>query len=166
MKRLQLRLVEGDITEFKVDAIVNPANSYGMMGGGVAGAIRRKGGAQIEKEAVSKAPIPIGQAVLTQAGSLMAKHIIHAPTMTEPAEITNLKKVKQATQAALECADRAGLKSIAFPGMGTGVGRADPQEAAQAMVVIAQSFRPKVLEEVVFVSWDKELKWAFERALK
>lgn len=165
MKRPELRLVEGDLTELKVDAIVNPANSYGLMGGGVAGAIRKKGGAAIEKEATRQAPIPIGKAVKTTAGSLPARYVIHAPTMTEPAETTDVEKVKKATWAALVCADQSGVKHIAFPGMGTGVGRLEPNEAARAMVETARFFKAQNLEEVIFVSWGGELKTAFEKAL-
>ena len=165
MKLLELRLVEGDLTELKVDAIVNPANSRGEMGGGVAGVIRRKGGIAIEKGAVSQAPIPIGQAVFTPAGSLPCRFVIHAPTMTQPAELTTAENVTKATRAALECADKMALKQIAFPGMGTGVGRVDPDEAARAMVEAARSFRPRNLQAVIFVSFGEELKRAFERAL-
>ena len=166
MNQLRLRLAEGDLTELKVDAIVNPANSYGVMGGGVAGAIRKKGGVEIEKEATKKAPIPLGEAVATAAGKLPCRFVIHAPTMTRPAELTSLENVKKATRAALECADKAGLKQIAFPGMGTGVGRVDPSDAAQAMVETAQSFKAKNLEEVLFVSFGEELKQAFQKALR
>lgn len=149
-----------------MDAIVNPANSYGVMGGGVAGVIRKKGGEEIEKEAVRKAPIPIGKAVATTAGALPCKSVIHAPTMTRPAEVTSVAHVKKATRAALECADKAGLKQVAFPGMGTGVGRVDPDAAAQAMVEVARSFRPKNVEEVIFVAWGEDLKQAFQKALQ
>lgn len=165
LKKLKLRLVEGDLTELKVDAIVNPANSRGVMGGGVAGVIRKKGGVLIEREAVQQAPIPIGKAVTTGAGALPCRYVIHAPTMYDPAERTNVEKVKRATLGALECADQSGLRHIAFPGMGTGVGRVDPQAAAQAMVQVVHSFQPKNLEEVIFVSFGDELKQAFKKAL-
>lgn len=165
-KKLKLRLIEGDITELLVDAIVNPANSYGVMGGGVAGAIRKKGGVEIEKEAVRQAPILIGKAVATGAGSLPCRFVIHAPTMIRPAEATSVDQVRKAVRAALECADQNGLKQIAFPGMGTGVGRLDPEAAAEAMVEVARSFRPKSLEEVLFVSFSEELKQAFKKALQ
>lgn len=165
-RQLQSRLVEGDLTELKVDAIVNPANSLGEMGGGVAGAIRKKGGAVIEREAIQKAPIPIGKAVATSAGMLPCRFVIHAPTMTRPAEITSVENVKRATKAALECADKAGLKQIAFPGMGTGVGRVDPHLAAQAMAEVVQTYKPQSLQEVIFVSFGEELKQAFKKALQ
>ncbi len=74
-------VVPGDITELKVDAIVNPANSSGSMGGGVALAIKRKGGQVVEDEAVAQAPIPVGGAVLTTGGRLPCRFVIHAPTI-------------------------------------------------------------------------------------
>lgn len=165
MKPLSLRLIEGDLTELGVDAVVNPANSYGVMGGGVAGAIRKKGGSGIEREAVKKAPIAIGKAVATTAGSLPCKFVIHAPTMIRPAGTTTIEHVKRATRAALECADKAGLKQVAFPGMGTGVGRIEPGVAAQAMVEVARSFQPQSVQEVFFVAFGQELKEAFQKAL-
>jgi len=165
-KHLRLRLVEGDLAQLAVDAIVNPANSHGVMGGGVAGAIRKKGGSGIEKEAMKNAPIAIGKAVATTAGSLPCRFVIHAPTMEQPAEVTSIERARKATRAALECADRAHLKQIAFPGMGTGVGRVDPQVAAKVMVEEARRFKPQSLEEVIFVAWDKNLHRAFEKALQ
>ena len=165
MGTLRLCLVEGDLTALKVDAIVNPANSLGVMGGGVAGAIRKNGGEVIEKEAMQKAPIPVGQAIPTSPGTLPCRFVIHAPTMERPTERTTLERVKRATLAALWCAEEIGLQQIAFPGMGTGVGRVDPVEAASAMVEVARSFQPKHLKEVVFVSLGEELKQAFQKAL-
>lgn len=165
MKKLQLRHVEGDLTELDVDAIVNPANSLGVMGGGVAGVIRSRGGTEIEREARKRAPIPIGKAVLTSAGKLPCRFVIHAPTMEQPAQATSLENVKKATLSALECAEEAGLKRIAFPGMGTGVGRVPPNQAARVMVETVGAFAAKSVEEVVFVSFGKDMKSAFEAAL-
>jgi len=165
VKQLRLSLVEGDITELAVDAIVNPANSLGLMGGGVAGAIRKRGGSEIEREAVKSAPIPIGKAVATRSGTLPCRFVIHAPTMNQPAEKTDIERVRRAIQAALQCADGVGLKKIAFPGMGTGVGRVEPGQAARAMVEAVRSYHPKSLEEVIFVAFGDELKGAFQKAL-
>lgn len=158
--------MEGDLTALVVEAVVNPANSLGQMGGGVAGALRRKGGAQIENEAMKQAPIPMGQAVLTSGGSLPCRYVIHAPTMVRPAESCDVSRVKKATLAALQCADEKGLRQIAFPGMGTGVGGLDAGKAAQAMVETARTFQPKYLQEVLFVAFDKRLKEAFKKALE
>ena len=81
IKNTEIKVVMGDITELRVDAIVNAANNQLLMGGGVAGAIKKKGGKIIEEEALSKGPIEIGQAIATGAGELAAKYIIHAATM-------------------------------------------------------------------------------------
>ena len=114
---------KGDLTQISCDAIVNPANSYGYMGGGVAGAIKRVGGTEIEKEAISKAPIDVGKAVATTAGTLPCRYVIHAPTMRRPAMKIEVENVKLATKAALETGIKLKLRTIGIPGMGTGVGR-------------------------------------------
>lgn len=164
--KLRVRLVKGDLTELEVDGIVNPANSLGEMGGGVAGAIRKKGGPKIEREAMARAPIPIGRAVATTSGNLRCRAVIHAPTMSGPAELTDVEKIKKATFGALECADEAGLSTLAFPGMGTGVGRVEPHQAAEAMAEVVRNFHPKSLKEVLFVAYGEELQQAFEKALR
>jgi O-acetyl-ADP-ribose deacetylase (regulator of RNase III) len=162
---MKITVKQGDITSISVDAIVNAANSYGYMGGGVAGAIKHIGGTEIEEDAVSQAPIPIGHAVITTAGSLKAKHVIHAPTMEQPAQLTDIGRVKEATQAALECADSNDLKVIAMPGMGTGVGRVPKDKAAQAIVSIIKMFKPYSLEEVILIDLGAEMVKEFEKAL-
>jgi O-acetyl-ADP-ribose deacetylase (regulator of RNase III) len=131
---MQIHLAKSDITQMAVDAIVNPANSLGIMGGGVAGAISRKGGATIQREAMSLAPIAVGAAVVTNAGTLWAKHVIHAPTMDEPGQRSTIENVRRAVHAALLAAKVRGFEVIAFPGMGTGLGGVNPYEAARAMV--------------------------------
>jgi len=162
---MKVTIVKGDITEAKAEAIVNPANSYGRMGGGVAGVILRKGGKEIENEAIKKGPIPIGKAVLTGAGSLSCTYVIHAPTMKQPAQLTTAEKVKKATEAALVCAEENDIKSIAFPGMGTGVGGVKPDDAAKAMLDAIESFQGTRLSEIVLVAYDDALYNAFGNAL-
>lgn len=81
IKNTEIKVVKGDITQVKADAIVNAANNKLVMGGGVAGAIKRKGGKIIEDEAVKKGPIKVGEAVVTGAGDLPAEYVIHAATM-------------------------------------------------------------------------------------
>ena len=130
----RIKVIEGDITSLEVDAIVNPANSYGYMGGGVAYAIKRAGGGEIEREAVEKSPINIGKAIVTTAGKLKAQYVIHAPTMRRPAERTDVDNIKAATRAALKVAEENNIMSIAFPGMGTGVGGVDEKDAARVMI--------------------------------
>ena len=166
---LKIIVMRGDITEVEADAIVVPANSRLIMGGGVAGAVKRKGGAEIEKEAMSKAPVPVGKAVTTGAGALKARFVIHAPTMERPAGETDPDKVYIATQAAVREALGLGLKTIAFPGMGTGVGGLNPLVAARRMVkavldTLHGSEQP--LERVYLVAFDKELEGAFKTAVE
>jgi O-acetyl-ADP-ribose deacetylase (regulator of RNase III) len=151
----------GDITKIVCDAIVNPANSYGYMGGGVAGAIKRIGGIEIENEAISLAPIPIGKAIVTTAGSLPCQHVIHAPTMKEPAMRINIDNVKLATRAALKLAEDLKIKSIAIPGMGTGVGGVSLSDAAREMVTVAKEFEDK-FEKIVFIGINNDLIEAFK----
>lgn len=165
---LKISTKKGDITKEKVDGIVNPANSYGVMGGGLAYAIKKLGGQEIENEAIEKAPIPIGKAIITPAGKLPSNFVIHAPTMEEPAMKISLENVKKATMAALECASRNNLKSIAFPGMGTGVGRVSKKDAAKVMVENIEKFikNKTTLEKIVLIGYDDELYDEFKKAIK
>jgi O-acetyl-ADP-ribose deacetylase (regulator of RNase III) len=158
----------GDITNLQADAIVNPANSRLVMGGGVAGAIKRAGGAAIEEEAIRKAPIPVGQAVATTAGKLRAKYVIHAPTMARPAMSTNVASVEKATTAALRVAGELRLTSIAIPGMGTGVGGVPLQEAARSMIEAVRQHvgEGTTLKHIFLVSLDEKLASAFESVLR
>jgi len=131
---MQIHLAKSDISDMAVDAIVNPANSLGIMGGGVAAVLSRKGGPLIQREAMSLAPIAIGAAVVTNAGTLWAKNVIHAPTMEEPGLKVSVENVRRATRAALLAASQRGFDVIAVPGLGTGLGGTDPADAARAMV--------------------------------
>jgi len=162
---MRVEVKEGSILEVDTDVIVNPANSLGIMGGGVAGVIRRQGGEQIEREAIMKSPIPVGKAVLTSAGRLPFKGVIHSPTMEQPAMRTSAEKVRLSVRAALELADREGFKSIAFPGMGTGVGGLNKEIAAKAMMEEIKSFNATNLERVVLVDIDKEMVEAWRKEL-
>ena len=154
---------KGDITEEACDAIVNPANSLGIMGGGVALAIKRKGGKEIEAEARRKAPIPLGKAIATQAGRLKCKYVIHSPTMERPAQKIPLENVRLATRAALELARKLKVKSIAFPGMGTGVGGVKAEDAARAMIEECKKFEDL---EIRLIAWDENLYQAFKKFLE
>lgn len=147
---------KNDITRIKCDAIVNPANSMGFMGGGVAGAIKHVGGIEIEKEAVSKAPIDVGKAVATTAGSLSCKHVIHAPTMSKPAMKIDIGNVRSATLAAFKLAEKLHLKSIALPGMGTGVGGVPRDNAAETIVTIAKTFEDS-FKTIYLIDRDEEM---------
>lgn len=162
-----IRVVEGDITDQGTDAIVNAANNELWMGAGVAGAIKRKGGVEIEREAVGKGPIPIGEAAITGGGKLKAKHVIHAAGMGRDLR-TDETKVRNATTNSLKRADEKDLKSIAFPSIGTGVGGFPLEKAAEVMLGAVKNYleeNQSGLELVVFVLWGEEAYKAFESEL-
>jgi len=119
MNGTMLELIEGDITQLSVEAIVNAANDKLQLGTGVAGAIKKKGGPSIQAECDRIGGTPVGSAVITGAGDLDAKHVIHAvgPKMGEGDED---RKLSSAVRSALALADRHGLKSIALPAISTG----------------------------------------------
>jgi O-acetyl-ADP-ribose deacetylase (regulator of RNase III) len=129
---ITLQAVRGDITVLPVDAVTNAANDHLWMGAGVAGAIRRAGGASIEEEAVSRGPIPVGEAVATGAGRLPARHVIHAAVMGQDLR-TDLARVAATTRSVLELAEGMGLASVAMPLLGTGVGGLDLDDVASTM---------------------------------
>lgn len=166
---LEIIVRKGDITKERVDAIVNPANSRGTMGGGVAGAIKKTGGDEIEREAIEHAPIRIGEAIATTAGKLPARFVIHAPTMEMPAQKISIENVERATHGALECAKNLGIRSIAFPGMGTGVGGVAKEDAAKCMINTIKRFldtEESNLSTIVLVGFDNELVREFKRSLE
>jgi O-acetyl-ADP-ribose deacetylase (regulator of RNase III) len=156
---------KASITTLNVKAIVNPANSFGYMGGGVAGVIKKVGGQSIEDEAVEQAPIQVGQAVMTSAGDLVCKRVIHAPTMHNPGERTTAHKVLCATKAALELADEEGFQSLAIPGMGTGVGGLDKQEAADTIIRAIEETEFRRIEKIILIDINEEMVGAFKKAV-
>jgi O-acetyl-ADP-ribose deacetylase (regulator of RNase III) len=167
MDRTQLELVEGDITDLEVDAIVNAANEHLQLGSGVAGAIRAKGGPSIQEECNRIGGTPVGTAVVTGAGHLRAKRVIHAvgPRMGEGDED---KKLASAVRAALALADRRGLKSIALPAISTGVFGFPIDRAARIMVTEIQRFLQggTKLERVVLCLYGEEAFGIFKRELR
>lgn len=162
---MQVRIEKVEITEVSVDAVVNPANSLGIMGAGIAGALKRRGGDEIQSEAMSAAPIAVGAALVTKGGSLPSRHVIHAPTMTEPGSKIGAEHIRRAARAALIAADANGFESIAFPGMGTDVGGVDAAEAARAIVEEIRAHKRTHPETVLLVDPSEEMIEAFQQAL-
>lgn len=162
-----IEIVKGDITEAATEAIVNAANNHLWMGAGVAGAIKRRGGVEIEREAVSKGPIKVGEAVLTGAGKLKAKYVIHAAGMGQDLQ-TDTAKVQQATRNSLKLAEENGISSMAFPAIGTGVGGFPVKECAEIMIGEAMEFlqTSKHLQKVLFVLFDEMTAETFRSTLK
>jgi O-acetyl-ADP-ribose deacetylase (regulator of RNase III) len=161
---MDLDVVEGDITELDVDAVANAANNELWMGAGVAGAIKRAGGAEIEQEAVAQAPIAVGQAIATGAGNLRAKHVVHAAVMGQDLQ-TSAELISQATRRTLEVADGLGAHSLAMPAFGTGVGGFPIERCAELMVTEARAFEPESLERVVFAVFGHDAEHAFRAAV-
>jgi O-acetyl-ADP-ribose deacetylase (regulator of RNase III) len=160
---MRLEVVEGDITQLEVDAIANAANNHLWMGAGVAGAIKRAGGKEIEREAVAKGPIEVGDAIATGAGRLNARHVIHGAVMGQDLR-TNAELVTRTTRSCLEVADELGCRSLALPAFGTGVGGFPLDECARIMVAEARAYEPAVLERVVFAVFGDEARREFEAA--
>jgi O-acetyl-ADP-ribose deacetylase (regulator of RNase III) len=168
LKNTKIELFQGDITTLEVDGIVNAANNRFWMGGGVAGAIKRKGGSVIESEAVAQGPKPIGEVVVTSAGNLPAKYVIHAVVMGQDL-VTNAQIIGKATLNTLNKAEELGVSSLAFPALGTGVGRFPLEECAKIMLGKAVDFLRKgediKLRLIIFALYDKEAFQAFEKEI-
>ncbi|MEA1904456.1 MAG: macro domain-containing protein [Candidatus Hadarchaeota archaeon] len=164
---LTVEVKRSDLTKENADAICNPANSLMYMGGGAAGALKRAGGEEIEREALGQAPVPVGKAIATTAGKLRARWVVHAPTMERPAMRTTGEKVYLATRAALERAAGIGAKSIVIPGMGTGVGGVSYGDASRAMVKAIEGFSRVVKSprNVVLCDVGREMVGAWKKGL-
>ncbi len=162
---LQITIAQGSILDVDTDVIVNAANSHGIMGGGVAGVIKRAAGDAVEREAMQLAPIPIGQAILTSGGHTKFHTIIHAPTMADPGMRIPAENVARATKAALTLADKNGYHSLAIPGMGTGVGGVHPSTAAQQMIQAIRAFSAQALQRVILVDIDPAMITAWRHEL-
>ncbi len=147
-----LEAVQGDITDYTGDAIVNAANNHFWMGGGVAGAIKRAGGSIIEDEAMRQGPKPVGQSIITTGGRLKAKYVIHAAVMGQDLQ-TDRSKIRMATRSFLELAEQSNVHSIGVPALGTGVGGFPVAEAARIMVDESIDFlkRSNGLKRITFV---------------
>ncbi len=163
---IKIEVYRGDITQLELDAVVNAANNRLWMGGGVAGVLKRAGGKEIEAEAGKKGPIPIGEAAVTGAGKLKAKYIIHAAVMGQDLK-TDAEKIRQATGNSLLRGDELGIKGIAFPALGTGVGGFPLGECARIMISEVRHYSTKEtgLERVVFVLYDEPAYQAFKQEL-
>jgi O-acetyl-ADP-ribose deacetylase (regulator of RNase III) len=161
---VELEAREGDIAAVEADAIANAANDRLWMGAGVAGALKRAGGEEIEREATARGPIPLGSAVETSAGRLRARWVIHGAVMGQDLT-TDGDLVRRTTRSCLELADELGCRSLALPAFGTGVGGFPLVECARIMVEEARSFEPRSLERVIFAVFGGEAYDAFSSAL-
>jgi O-acetyl-ADP-ribose deacetylase (regulator of RNase III) len=161
----ELAVEQADITKLEVDAIANAANSQLLHGGGVAGAIARAGGPELERESRKRAPVPLGEAVETTAGPMPARWVIHAATMEQPGGRTNADVVERATRATLAKAEELDARSVGLVAFGTGVGGFPLEEAARIMVGVAREHDGAKVERIVFAVHGDEAERAFRDAL-
>ena len=160
----ELEVLDGDITALEVDAIANAANNRLWMGGGVAGAIKRAGGEEIEREAIQQGPIEVGDAVATGAGRLPARWVIHGAVMGQDLQ-TNAELIRRTTESCLRLAEKLGAESLALPAFGTGVGGFPLAECARTMVGAVRAHEPSSLTRVVFAVFGEDARAAFETEL-
>jgi len=162
----RIELWNGDICDLEVDAIVNPANLSLWMATGVGGAIKRAGGDQIEFAAVRQAPVPLGGAIVTTAGSLAARAVIHAVSLDRDRR-TSADAIDAAVRSAMARAREIGATSIAFPALGTGVGGFPLEDAARITVeaVRDELIRSTSVEHVIFALRGAAPYQAFQAAL-
>jgi len=168
IKGRKIVLVQGDLTELAVDAIVNAANAQLILGAGVAGAIRMKGGPGIQEECNRVGGTTVGQAVITGAGNLKARHVVHAvgPRMGEGNES---EKLRSATLNSLERATENNLRSIAFPAVSTGIFGFPKDRCARIMLDTARHYLESEntsLEEVIFCLWSREDLAVFQKTME
>jgi len=163
----RIQIEQGDLTETDADAIVNAANNDLQLGGGVAGAIRRKGGPRIQAECNEIGTIPVGGAAITSGGELKARYVIHAASM-ELGGRTSAYALKSSTAHSLRIAAKHGLKSIAFPAVGTGIAGFPLRECAEIMLREAAKHLEgsTSLERIQFVLFDKEALKIFQEVFR
>jgi O-acetyl-ADP-ribose deacetylase (regulator of RNase III) len=159
-----LEVAQADITQLDVDAITNAANTRLLHGGGVAGAISRAAGPDLERESRERAPIGLGEAVETTGGELPARWVIHAATM-ELGGPTSADIIERATRSTLAVAERLGAKSLALVAFGTGVGGFPLDQAARIMVPVARQHEGG-LERIVFAVHGDQAERAFREAVE
>jgi len=157
-------VVEGDLTEETTDAIVNAANNDLILGGGVAGAIARRGGAEIQRECSAHGPIAVGDAAITHGGRLRAAWVIHAASMRLGGR-TTAENLRGSTRRSLELAAEKSLRSIAFPAVGTGIAGFPLADCARLMLeeVVSQVKTGTSLQLVRFVLFSEEAEATFRR---
>lgn len=163
----KIHFLQGDITEMAVDAIVNAANNELVLGGGVAGAIRRKGGPTVEEDCERIGPIALGGAAVTTGGNLKAFYVVHAASM-RLGEKTSAAALRSAVRTSLERAEEKTFKSIAFPAIGTGIAGFPMDECARIMLgeTLEHLKSRTSLERIYFVLYDDQALRTFEETYR
>jgi O-acetyl-ADP-ribose deacetylase (regulator of RNase III) len=162
---IEIEVAQADVTKLDVDAITNAANTRLKHGGGVAAAISRAGGPDVQRESDEKAPIGLGDAAVTTAGNMPARHVIHAATM-ELGGPTSAEIIERATRSTLSTADDLGCRSLALVAFGTGVGGFPLDDAARLMVGAVRAHAPRTLTRVIFAVHGDDAERAFRAAVE
>jgi O-acetyl-ADP-ribose deacetylase (regulator of RNase III) len=163
----RILIIAGDLVEQEVDAIVNAANNDLVLGGGVAGAIRSRGGPTIQRECDEHGPVKVGDAVLTGAGELAARHVIHAASMRLGGSTTE-ESLRSSMDNSFRLARENGVKTIAVPAVGTGIAGFPMEDCAIVMArslsgALAEGWQP---EEVRFVLFGDAARRTFETSFR
>jgi len=160
----RIEICQGDLTEADVDAIVNAANNDLQLGAGVAGAIRRKGGPRIQAECDEIGSIPIGGAAITSGGNLKARHVIHAASM-ELGGGTSAQSLRSSVAHSLRIAAQNGLRTIAFPAVGTGIAGFPLRDCAEIMLheAVRHFEGPTSIQKITFVLFDEQALGVFAK---
>lgn len=158
-----IHVEQGDLTQYEVDAIVNAANNDLQLGGGLAGAIARAGGPEIQAECDRHGPVEVGGAAITGAGELPAKYVVHQASMRLGGR-TTADALRTSTREVLRLAEENGVRTLAFPATGTGIAGFPMQQCAEIML---DEVREHVaggtnLTDVYFVLFDENARGAFE----
>ncbi len=151
----EILIEKGNLTEYDVDAIVNAANNDLILGGGVAGAIARAGGPEIQAECDRQGPIKVGEAAISTGGNLPAKYVIHAASMRLGGR-TTAESLAESVRASLAIAEEHGVRSLAFPAIGTGIAGFPMTECARIMetILLEYSKKNRKIEKIFIVLYD------------
>ena len=154
---MEFTLVQGDIADQTADALVNAAGTSLRMGSGVAGALRRAAGEELNEAAMAKGPIELGDVAVTDAFALDADYVIHAAAMPHYGDgQATAESIRSATRNTLEAADERGCESIVIPALGCGVAGFELSSGAEIICSVIDEYKPHLLSSVRFIAYSDE----------
>lgn len=164
---MKIKLVKGDLAKEKADVLVNAAGTNLFMGGGVAGALKRAGGEEIEEEALQSAPAKLGEVIVTGAGKLNAKYVFHAAAQPhyENYKATE-ESVRESVRNVLLKAEELGCESVALPAIGCGIAGLEVEKGAKGILEELRKFEGEKVKVVKVVLFSEEDFEVFEKELK
>lgn len=154
---MDVQVIQGDIAEQSADCLVNAAGTSLKMGSGVAGALRRGAGEQINQEAVNKGPVELGEVAVTDAYALDADYVIHAAAMPHYGDgKATEQSIRDATRNTLTMAEQLGCRSLVIPALGCGVAGFPLEEGARIIAEEITAYEPETLEDVRFIGYSDD----------